>query len=127
MKKIIRFIILASILVFVISFLSGCSHSDFLIGEGSFSDVGNAWLWFWNNLVPNYFLMIGEVWAVNNSIIGFFLALLMTILLFICFIIVLVIFFIIIIFLFVLCILLSLIGYVLFFLAGIFYFFFITT
>ena len=99
-------------LVMVLS-LTSCSKSDYMIGEGSFDDVAKSFTWFFDTVTPSIFDAIGEAWHIN-SVIGFIIALLMSIVLFVAYVFLFILYFAIIIILAVVALALTLLGYLIY-------------
>jgi hypothetical protein len=89
-----------------------------MIGEGSFDDVAKSFTWFFGTVTPSIFHAIGEAWDIN-SVVGFIIALLMSIVLFVAYIVLFVMYFAIIIILVVVALALTLLGYLIYLLAWI--------
>ena len=114
----IRTITLFLLLLLLLFSLTGCSESDYMIGEGLFGDVEKSFEWFFDIFTPSYFNAMGEAWNLN-SVIGFIMALIMTVAMFLVYVILLILFLAIVIIISLVALLLTLLGYLALFLAGI--------
>ena len=101
------------ILMFLILSLSGCGQNDEMMFEGSFSEIGVSFHWFFKILTPGYFGAISAAWQIN-SVVGFTLALIMTVVMSVLYIVLLAAFFVLVAFLAFIALFLTLIGYLIF-------------
>ena len=109
-------IVLLTVLVLA---LTSCGNSDAMMFEGSFNEIGMSFQWFFQILTPSIFGAIGAAWKIN-TVIGFLLALIMTVILIIAYVLLLIAFLIAILFLTLVALVLTIIGYIIFALAALF-------